>query len=320
MNNKVNYTLVGFFVLLGFILMVAFSYWLLKPSSKEELSIYTIYFDESVLGLNIDAPVKYRGLAVGKVTQLKLDPKNKEQVEVQITIQKDTPIKTNTLAKLTPQGITGLSYINLIKSNEDALPLIKQGDQKYPVIQSEPSFMDTIERSLGEVSVNLSEALSRTAKLLDEENQKQLGIILHKTAKILEKLDATLDPKTLENFQKTMANLQELSSKLDAMAPKIEGLVERSVLFEEEISGSIESIKQTYLIVRVAMAEFKETLATGQFNLKDITSDVVPTLNNTLAEMQQTLTKVQKLIEHYERSPSDILYKQEAIQKGPGEK
>lgn len=320
MNNKVNYTFVGFLVLLGFFFMFAFSYWLLKPSSKEELAVYTIYFDESVLGLNIDAPVKYRGLAVGKVTQLKLDPKNKEQVEVQITIQKDTPIKTNTLAKLTPQGITGLSYINLIKSDQEALELVKEPDQKYPVIQSEPSFMDTIERSLGEVSLNLSETLSQTTKIFDDNNQKQLGLILEKTANILTKVDSTLDAKTMKDFQETMANLKALSGKLDAMSPKIEALAERSVAFEDEISGSIESIKETYLVVREAMDGLHKTLADGQFNFKEISSDFTPTLKSSLTQMEQTLLRMQNFLEQYERSPSDIFYKQEEIFKGPGER
>lgn len=319
MNNKVNYTFVGFIVLFGFILMVGFSYWLLKPTSKDDSTIYIIYFDESVLGLNIDAPVKYRGLSVGKVTKLNLDPKNKEQVEVQVTVQKDTPIKTNTLAKLTPQGITGLSYINLIMSESDAMPLTPTSSQKYPVIPSSPSFMDTIERSLGDVSVNLSETLSRTAELLDDKNKEQFSLILSRSASVLDKIDRTLDEKTITNFHQTMHSLRVTSQKFEQMAPQLEALIQRSERFEDEISSSIISIKQTYLNVGNTMNRFRDALESGQFNIKEIASDVVPNLNHTLVEMQQVLSKTEDVLEKYERSPGDIFFKKEEIRKGPGE-
>ena len=99
MNNRVNYTLVGFLVIIGFFLMLTFSYWLLKPEQENETKKYLIRFDESVLGLNVDSVVKYRGIDVGKVTSIKINPKNTEQVEVLITILKTTPIKEKTVAK-----------------------------------------------------------------------------------------------------------------------------------------------------------------------------------------------------------------------------
>lgn len=75
MNNKVDYTLIGLLVVFGLILMMGFGYWLLKPSIEDETAKYLIYFDESVLGLNLDAPVKYRGISVGKVSRLRINPK-----------------------------------------------------------------------------------------------------------------------------------------------------------------------------------------------------------------------------------------------------
>ena len=168
MNNKVNYTLVGFFVLIGLTLMLAFTYWLLRPSTAEEVTSYTINFDESVLGLNIDAPVKYRGISVGKVTSLRINPTNMEQVDVLISILKNTPIKEDTVAKLTAQGITGLSYINLTMGSREANTLmLKEGDE-YPVIKTLPSFFENIEQSFGSVSAQFSAVLVQTNKLLND--------------------------------------------------------------------------------------------------------------------------------------------------------
>ncbi|HEY9203737.1 MAG TPA: MlaD family protein, partial [Sulfurimonas sp.] len=113
MNNRVNYVVIGILVLIGIAGMALFGFWLLKPTKEAQMQRYAIYFNESVLGLNLDAPVKYKGLSVGKVVDLGISRHNQEQVEVLVEILKETPIKTSTEAQLTSQGITGLSYINL---------------------------------------------------------------------------------------------------------------------------------------------------------------------------------------------------------------
>jgi len=170
MNNKVNYTLVGFLVLVGVAMIMGFSYWLLKPTVEIETTRYNIYFDESVLGLNIDAPVKYRGISVGKVSRLRISPTNSERVEVQINILKSTPIKESTVARLTAQGITGLSYINLSLGENNAPELVCKDDEEYPVIKTVPSFFENFENSLGSVSSKLAKTLSQNEELLNDKN------------------------------------------------------------------------------------------------------------------------------------------------------
>lgn len=76
----------------------------------------------------------------------------------------------------------------------------------------------------------------------------------------------------------------------------------------------------SYLGIAESMAEIKRAVESGEFNVKDIASDVVPTMNNTLLEMQHLMIRVENLMHQYERSPGDILFKQEEIKKGPGEK
>lgn len=320
MNNKVNYSLVGFIVLIGVTMMLAFIYWLLQPSSEQETQKYSIYFDESILGLNTDAPVKYRGIAVGKVSELHISPKNSEQVEVIVTILKSTPIKENTVAKLTAQGITGLSYINLDMGSNGAADLKAKEGEKYPSITSVPSFFENIESSLGSVSTKLSGTLSQTEKLLNDENQAQITLLLQKTASFMDKMDRLLDEKTINNFHTSVKNINTFSSELSKIAPNVDRLISNSIEWENQIASSLGSIMESYLSIRAAMDEVKRAVAGGEFNLKEIASDVVPTMNNTLLEMQSLMIKVEDTLQAYERSPGDILFKQEESKKGPGEK
>jgi len=319
LNNKVNYAFVGFLVLFGFFSMLSFAYWLLKPSAESETTKYYIHFDESVLGLNIDSPVKYRGITVGKVVSLKINPKNTEQVEVLISILKSTPIKSDTVAKLTSQGITGLSYINLSLGDNGAPPLKAKKGDKYPIIKTEPSFFERFEKSLGTVSTKLSKTLSGTEKLLNDQNQKQITLILQRSAVFMDKMQKLLDDESIRHFHNSMKNLDTATQKMDAMMPKIDSFLDKSMAWEDKVSKSFISIMKSYLGIKSAMDEIKKAVASGEFNFKEISGDTIPALNNTLIDMQQLMIKIQNALEQYERSPSDILYKQESIKKGPGE-
>jgi phospholipid/cholesterol/gamma-HCH transport system substrate-binding protein len=320
MNNKVNYTFIGFIVLVGFTLMIAFSYWLLKPSADKETQKYNILFDESVLGLNIDATVKYRGIDVGKVTRLRINPKNSEQVEVEITILKSTPIKETTVAKLTSQGITGLSYINLSLGDNGAAKLVAKEGEEYPVIKTEASFFERFEKSLGSVSTKLSKTLSRTEELLDDKNQEQIALFLKSTASFMTQMDKLMSDEAIDDLHSSIKNFNNATKKIDAMMPKIENFVDNSVAWENKIAETFTSIMKSYMGIKAAMDEFKFAVKSGQFNIKDISKDVLPTMNNTLVELQYLMIRVEGVINQYERSPGDILFKKEAIKKGPGEK
>lgn len=319
MNNKVNYTLVGIFVLIGFILMVIFAYWMLKPSVESETRTYGIDFDESVLGLNIDAPVKYRGISVGKVISIGINEANSEQVRVLVTILKSTPIKEDTAAQLTAQGITGLSYINLsLGSNSSKLLQVKEGD-KYPVIKTIPSFFTNFEESLSSVSTKLSSTLRRTEKLLGDKNQVQLSLLLQRTAGVMEKMDRLLDEKTIQHLHNSAENLDNFSRKLDNIMPNIDAFIIKSAKWEDKISHSFNSIMTSYLGIKGSMDEIKRAVSSGEFNLKDITAEVVPTMNATFLEMQELMIKFEDALGEYTQSPSDLLYKKTEPKKAPGE-
>jgi phospholipid/cholesterol/gamma-HCH transport system substrate-binding protein len=320
MNNKVDYTLIGLLVVFGLILMMGFGYWLLKPSIEDETAKYLIYFDESVLGLNLDAPVKYRGISVGKVSRLRINPKNSEQVEVLISILKSTPIKSSTVAKLTSQGITGLSYINLNLGDNGAPALKANKNEEYPVINSEASFLERFGQSIDTVSDKLSNTLSGTQRLLNEENQKQFALILNRTARFMDKIERVLDEETILNLQKSVKNFESSTAKLDKMMPHVDSFIDNSIRWEGDISKKFDSIMNSYLGIRSSADEVKRAIASGEFNLKDIAGDMVPTVNTTLLEMQQLMIKLEGALNQYERSPSDVLFKQEQIKKGPGEK
>lgn len=320
MNNKVNYTLVGLLVLVGFIMIFSFSYWLLKPEQEEKTQKYLILFNESVLGLNIDSVVKYRGIDVGKVSDIRINPKNTEQVEVLITILKTTPVKEQTVAKLTSQGITGLSYINLDLGDNNAPFLKAREGEEYPVIKTTPSLFQNIEKSMGNVSDKILNLLAKKGEsLLNDENQKEISLLLNKSASFMTKLDQLLDEKSINHFHNILENADNITQKTDKLIPKIEQLVNDTSNFENHLLQDVDSITTSFLAFRTSMDELQKAIQNGDFNFKEITKDTIPILNNTLIQMENLMIKLEESIKNYNRSPADIIFKTEEIKKGPGE-
>ena len=122
MDTKVNYAAVGAFVLLLCVALVAGILWLAVGfGHKKEIQMYLAIVNESVAGLNMDAPVKYLGVTVGKVKSIQLNPSQPEQVVLLFAIKKSTPIKVDTVAVLKTQGLTGIAYVELIGSTAGCL-------------------------------------------------------------------------------------------------------------------------------------------------------------------------------------------------------
>jgi phospholipid/cholesterol/gamma-HCH transport system substrate-binding protein len=320
MNNKTNYTLVGAFVLLGILAIFFFILWMIQPSKEEQMKRYAIYFNESVLGLNIDAPVKYRGIEVGKVTKLEINPKNTEQILVLIDVKKTTPIKTTTVAKLTAQGITGLTYINLTLG-EKSSPLLEKPPvgEKYPVIQTAPSFFKNVQTSLDTIYTKVSKSLDGVEEVLNESNQQEFHKLLQESAAFMQNMNKTFDQKTQKHLQNAIANVDVLTKKLQTSLGAFDALVGHTKQWEDSISHSLHGIMMSYQSVERAMDQFDLALQRGDFNLKDISQEIIPAFNKSLKSLDKVLVELQGTLNELQKNPSDILFKETEIKPAPGE-
>ncbi len=320
MNSKVNYTFVGAFVLISSVLIAVFVFWLMKPTDKGQARLYNIYFSESISGLNIDSPVKYRGLTVGKVTRMQIAPENNERILVEIQIDANTPVKTDTVAKLIAQGITGLLFIDLSEGSTQA-PLLKPDEGKdIAVISTAPSLFEEVGQTFGSLSSELIVALERTSELLDPKNQEHISKILAHTAGTMAQMEKAFSDKAISDLHATLASAASASKQLDEMMPRLEYLVNNSVAFEDSIKASFHSIMNTYKGIGEAMDVFKEKNLNGHYSVKDNVGPPMKEFELSMRELQETLAILNRMLVTYENRPSDMLLRTEEPNIGPGEK
>jgi len=199
MESKVNYTLVGAFVLILTIALIIFITWLSAGLSTKRYKNFMVIMNESVAGLGVNSPVKYNGVNVGTVKKIFLTHKNPEQVRLVLQIEEHTPITEGTTATLNSQGLTGITYLALkgSDSNVNRIPLLP--GEKYPIIKSTPSLflrLDTTLRNLNnnmkQITQDINEVLGGENPILFRKILNNLSITSHHLAAQSKRLDTIL--------------------------------------------------------------------------------------------------------------------------------
>src|SRR5579859_895805 len=124
METRASYVLIGAFTLCVFVAAFVFVLWIGKVSLDREWSYYDVVFKEAVTGLSIGGAVQYNGIQVGEVRKLSLDPDDPREVIAHVRLNGDTPVKTDTHARLTLLGLTGVTVIQLSGGSPAAARLL----------------------------------------------------------------------------------------------------------------------------------------------------------------------------------------------------
>ena len=300
MDTKINFFKIGLFVIALVTSLLILIFWLGKFGfEKKKFDEYQIYFKESISGLNIGSSIKYKGFEVGNVNEIKLNPLNSEEIQLNIVIKKGTPIKEDNYAILGNLGITGLKYIELKGGSNDS-KLLQKDENGFRIISSKTSDLTTLVDSTTDLTNELTLVLAQMKKLLADENIKTISEILGKT-------------------QNSMTNVEQFSSYLVNNEKKIDELIKNINILAKNGNKSFESIDKSADSFKVLSSEILLEIRKGSFDIKDMSKESFDKLNNVLNSLDLTLLQTQTLIDNLNQSPSDILFKQKNIKNGPGE-
>lgn len=143
METDKRYFIAGLFIIVLSVGMALAFVWLAGSERRDDVR-YRIRFSESVSGLALGETVKYRGVDVGTVKSMALDPADPRVVEVDVSLRKDAPVKTDTKATLKLKGVTGGVFVELNAGNPKAEALVAATPAgQIPVIAAEKSSLTT---------------------------------------------------------------------------------------------------------------------------------------------------------------------------------
>lgn len=215
METRAHYIVVGSFVIAMLAALVVFVLWMSKLDLGHKVKIYDIYFEGSVTGLRINEDVRYHGIPIGNVKQIKVDKKNIHRVRVQVSIKDPFLIRENTIASIEAQGLTGYTYIQ-IQGGAEASPLLKAKEgERYPVIPSQPSGIEVLFSKMPMILANISQLSENLNALLNQDNRGHVQGILQNAHKISGRLAegrSSLEV-TLHEFQATLRDIRLLITR-----------------------------------------------------------------------------------------------------------
>ncbi len=326
MKTKVSPAIIGAFVIgalvLGVVALLSFGgvSFFAKPQR------FVVYFDESIHGLTLGAPLKLQGVPVGRVVDLNIrydEKTNLSAVAVVCEFSKDkltdtkgvainvsdraelqTLVDHGLRAQLGVQGYaTGLLFVELDFFSPKEYPVnARSTELKYIVVPAVPSAISGILASATEILTNLKHVdfagLSRDLTgLLAEARKRVDGVDLKgtleqwkKTGSAVEALASSAEIKqTFVNLNATLADLRTTLGKLDGQVAATGG----------DLHATLNQAQET-------LKNFNATAGTLR-NFINAQQGLGEGASETFAKLAEAADAVQRLADFIERNPNAIL-------------
>ena len=308
MENKAHALAAGIFVVAVTVLLIALAAWLTRETGVRH--VYEISTRESVTGLQEQAPVRYRGVDVGKVSAIEFDPKVQGNVLVQLEIDEEAPITRETFAVLSFQGVTGLAFVQLDDSGKPAPPL-PPDDENPPRIPLRPGFLAKLEQRGEAILDQVEETTKRMNQLLGEPNQKRFASTLENldaaaasASRLAQRLDKTvsrrLDP-VLTDARRAMRSFENSADEIGRTA--------------EEFGKTAQRLNaQDGPIDRLAEGTAALSHAADAFN-----AATLPRINRVTEETSRAVRQLGRTANQIGDNPQSLLYGTGPVPPGPGE-
>jgi len=293
METRANYILVGSCVLAAIASIVVFIFWLGRNELNHQETTYFTYFTGSVAGLTNGTPVRYRGVPIGKVGNIEIDPENVERIRVTLKLKPDAPIKTDTIASLEMAGITGGSYVELTGGTQASPPLEAKEPGEVPVIQSENSSLQSLVADAPKLLGKLNQLADSANNVLSPDNTKKLSEMIEH----LRSLSASLDGMGPDARQ-AVANFNGLTGDLRKQMPQI-----------------LDSLHQDTTSVRQAADGFNKVatnldglIADNRAPLRDFTGNGLNEITGMVSNLRTLTETLNRVVDRLDRDPQRYLF------------
>ncbi|CAN7179093.1 MlaD family protein [Variovorax sp. LjRoot84] len=315
MENKAHAIAAGAFVLGLIAAIIALVVWFTRDNTVR--NIYELSTRDPVSGLQPQATVRYRGIAVGKVTSIDFDPKVKGNVRVRITVDERVPLTTSSYATLSYQGVTGLAFIAIDDKGESQVALTPNNDDP-PRIPLKPSVLAQLQ-DRGEAIINqIDEVTKKANTLLGDDNQKRIADALENIAQasasanqLTRSLDNTVKnglnptlatlPPLVDRTRDTMASLKTAAGDVSRVANNFNGTVNRLNAKDGPIDRLGDGTK--------SLAQ-----AVDSFN-----SATLPRVNRVAEDTSRAVRRLGRAADGINDNPQSLLFGSGGVVAGPGE-
>ena len=293
METKANYVLIGGFTILTVVFLLLFTLWATKFSTSRDWTSYEVVFNEAVTGLTEGSSVQYNGLGVGTVESLSLDDKDARRVIAILKLRKNTPIKIDTRATISQQGITGVPFILLSGGSPNAAMLEVQPGEDYPIIHATPS-------ALQNIADTATRLVARLDQLMSDDNIRNINATLAN----LQKTTDTL-AQNRENIAQLIVNARDASAGLRTTLASANGAIngiDQNLV--KRLPALLDKLDATIGKLDSAAGNADAMIAENRPALRNFTHDGLSQVNPTLIELQGVLRDLHNVVDRLDNHPA----------------
>jgi phospholipid/cholesterol/gamma-HCH transport system substrate-binding protein len=312
METKAHHALVGFFVIFLVLAGGFFALWLSQMAFDREYREYDVLFDGPVRGLREASEVRFNGIQVGEVTDLGLNPEDTTQVIARIRVDATTPIKVDSVAQLEPQGLTGLSLIQVSGGSQDAARLEGRFGDRAPRIYARQTQLDEL-ISGGETLLESSQvAFTRVGALLNEENVA----VFSRTLGNIETLTAELarEDGLIFDLRNAVQSLDQAAQDVSGAALSLEEFGRTADSFlTNEVGVMVADVSAASIEVDRASQETYAMLSEMRPGLERFTEEGLGQMTAAIRDLRAALAAIERIVIDLEEDPSGF------VARSPGE-
>lgn len=311
MESRAYALITGLFVLGIAGCIVFWAQWLAKtPLARTD---YRVVATGPVSGLNPEAQVRYRGMGVGRVKSIALDPKDPRRILVHVEVDDTIPVTKGTYAQLGMEGITGIAYVHLLDDYRDMQPAAKAADG-VAELPLRPAFFDMLSDSAEGAMKDARELMASLNGLLAGENRKRIAATLASLEKISANLEAASArlPNTVANAEAWLSegNRRQAESALARVNEAAKAMPELARETQQLIKDARD------LVAQVGKLSNEANTTAGA--LRD---DTLPRVNALAESVERGAARVGRMANSIDRQPESLIWgKTPVARPGPGEK
>lgn len=315
MENKSHALAAGAFVVGLLAVLVAIVVWFTRDDTVRH--VYELSTREAVRGLQPQAAVRYRGIAVGKVEAIDFDPEQRGNVRVRLQIDEAVPLTRSTYATLSYQGVTGLAFVALDDPGDSQEPL-PPNDADPPRIPLRPSVLTQLQ-DRGEVILQQVETMTvRMNQLLDAPNQQRVASALEsiaRTGEAANQLTRQLDSTIQTRLEPALAALPPLAARADATL----GTVRTAASDVSRVANNFNTTVSRLNAPDGALARLADGAQALNQGMGHLNAGTLPRLNRVADEATLTLRRLGRTAGTLSDNPQSLLFGPGEALPGPGE-
>ncbi len=323
---------VGLFLICGIAIAIVAVIWLGMSNYLEKGRLVVAYFDESVQGLDVDSPVKYRGVHIGRVHEINVAP-DERMIEVVLKIESKIQPKAGVedfIAQLKSVGITGLMFIE-IEHRGDIVPHVAPPfafEPEYPVIATQTSEISKIFQGIEDtfdlfraldtatISTQLTDALKKINRTIDAAQLDRTVADFRDTLnKMQQFIQAEKVERLLTSVEQTSGSINKLARNADGGISDLRKTVDR---LDSTIGSSGSDIRQMTADLKSAAGQVKDAMASAATLLQN-TDSQVDTLQRqvtlTLNRVDRATETLNRFLDHISNQPSQVIFSRPASEK-----